>query len=272
MQYDKITDNIRNKLRNYITTNKIESLVIGISGGIDSALCAALAKPICDELKIPLIGRSLPASTNKNEEVVRANNIGVLFCNDFEEYNISSYCEKLLPLAIGAADDVKGMKIRQGNIMARIRMIILYNLALKHKGLVLSTDNYTEYLLGFWTLHGDVGDYGMMQNLWKTEVYELAEYLINDSSTELTRLQRESLQSCVDAVPTDGLGITNSDLDQLGAPTYKEVDEILQRYLKAKKKMKYDPEIKVHPVLQRYERTHYKRNNPANISREELLE
>jgi len=60
---------------------------------------------------------------------------------------------------------------------ARIRMILLYDLAGGNDGMVLSTDNYTEYLLGFWTLHGDVGDFGMIQSLWKTEVYDMVEWI-----------------------------------------------------------------------------------------------
>lgn len=56
---------------------------------------------------------------------------------------------------------------------ARCRMMYLYDIASRHKGLVMSTDNQTEYQLGFWTIHGDVGDFDPIQDLWKTEVYEL---------------------------------------------------------------------------------------------------
>jgi NAD+ synthase len=145
---------------------------------------------------------------------------------------------------------------------ARTRMIYLYDLAAKYKGMVLSTDNYTELLLGFWTLHGDVGDYGMVQNLWKTEIYAMSKFLANQMPKE----QKEALESCITAVATDGLGITNSDLDQIGAATYEEVDQILLKL--------YDPhgfeQFADHPVIKRKVNSEFKRNNPYNIPRNEI--
>ncbi len=156
------------------------------------------------------------------------------------------------------------MKLRQGNVKARTRMVYLYDLAQKYQGLVLSTDNYTEYLLGFWTLHGDVGDYGMIQNLWKTEVYAMSQYIIDNELK--TPERKKALQDCVDAVPTDGLGITSSDLEQLGAPSYNEVDKLLQEYIKSPKNSD-----KENPVIRRHLNSAYKRNNPFNLSRESIV-
>jgi NAD+ synthetase len=148
-------------------------------------------------------------------------------------------------------------KIRLGNIKARIRMIILYDMAQKFGGLVMSTDNLTELYLGFWTLHGDVGDLGLIQKLWKTDVYQMSRYLID---TELTDPRaKKALQDCIDAVPTDGLGITKSDLEQIGGNSYTEVDEVLYNYLV------YGRGDKNNPIIQRYERTHFKRENPVNL-------
>ena len=178
--YKNPIKNIRQDLKKYILDNNIKSLVLGISGGIDSTLCAVLAKPVCDNLKIELIGYSIEITGNKKEEISRAKNIGDNFCSQFTEIDLTNLFytqakeiegEKYNP------DSDKEYKIRMGNIKARSRMIYLYNQASKHKGMVLSTDNYTELLLGFWTLHGDVGDYGMIQNLWKTEVYAMAKFM-----------------------------------------------------------------------------------------------
>ena len=100
---------------------------------------------------------------------------------------------------------------RQGNIRARLRMITLYNLAHKVAGCVGSTDNFSELAAGFWTLHGDVGDIAPIQSLNKSwEVPMLAKML-------------DVPQATVEAVPTDGLGISNSDADQLGM-SYLEFD------------------------------------------------
>ena len=146
-------------------------------------------------------------------------------------------------------------------------MIQLYHLAHEFEGMVLSTDNLTEYYLGFWTLHGDVGDFGMMQNLWKTEVYGLAKY-ISDKYELIDRSDTsEAIKSCIKAEPTDGLGITESDLIQIEADSYFEVDRILIDYI-VNKSLKYQD----HPVIKRYENTHIKRNNPLNISRSILID
>jgi NAD+ synthetase len=179
--YKTAVDNIRDILKAYISENRIKSLVVGISGGIDSALSLALAKPVCDELNIPLIGRSITIETNKADEIARAKAMGEKFTSDFKEVDLTEGFITLAGLITESGDeDTESVayKIRRGNIKARTRMVYLYDLAAKNKGMVLSTDNYTELLLGFWTLHGDVGDYGMIQNLWKTEVYAMSRYLV----------------------------------------------------------------------------------------------
>lgn len=136
--------------------------------------------------------------------------------------------------------------------------------------MVLSTDNYTEYLLGFWTLHGDVGDYGMVQELWKTEVYDMGQWMVDNEFKFL--IEKEALQSCIDATATDGLGITNSDLDQLlpgwtgtSRDGYRVVDEILSMY------METNIGDVDGPVIVRKIRTEFKRKNPLNLKREDIV-
>lgn len=149
-------------------------------------------------------------------------------------------------------------KIRMGNVKARLRMIHIYDLAQQHKGMVLSTDNFTELMLGFWTLHGDVGDYGMVQNLWKMEVYELAKWIAeNDYGVDTEGYT--AIMECIEATPTDGLGITSSDVEQLGAKNYAEVDAILKEEL-----LHAGGE---HTVAKRKRASEFKRNNPYNLPR-----
>lgn len=264
IEYKTAVNNIRGQLLDYITHAKLGSLVIGISGGIDSSLSAVLAKPVCDELNIPLIGRSITIESNKPDEISRGEAIGDGFCTDFQSIDLTMLykeTKQVLEQEADAGESDEQVKIRLGNTKARIRMIYLYNLAQKHRGLVLSTDNYTELLLGFWTLHGDVGDYGMIQNLWKTEVYGIAQYIADNEVNDDAK--QAAIYSCIDATPTDGLGISNSDLDQLGAANYAEVDDILIEYLATGKHQS-------HPVIQRHLRSEFKRNNPFNIPREQI--
>jgi len=266
MNHKKVVENIREELKNYIQKYNIQALVIGESGGIDSALSTVLASPVCKQEGVKLIGRSITIETNTDGEINRGKLIGEAFCTDFKEINLTDlYHITLKTIEEGEPDfSTKENKIRYGNIKARLRMIYLYNLAQQHKGLVLSTDNYTELLEGYWTLHGDVGDLGMIQNLWKTEVYELSKYLVENELQ--TDEEKTALQLCIDAVPTDGLGITNSDLEQLDAKDYNEVDFILKDYL-----INNNKKWENHPVIQRHFRSEYKRNNPYNFPRELLM-
>lgn len=262
-------ENIQKELKNYLIKSKLQSLILGVSGGIDSALSAALARPVCDELGIKLYCRSITISTNKADEILRAKNLGKAFGHDFKEVDLSSTFDAIIPNIVENFETTDknehSYKIRQGNVKARLRMLYLYELAAKHRGMVLSTDNYTELLLGFWTLHGDVGDYGMIQNLWKTEVYAMSEYLVKNIKDEN---MSKSLDACIDAVPTDGLGITNSDLDQIGASSYQEVDEILIKHLKNPN----DKDVLTHKVVKRKLASEFKRNNPFNIQRNKITD
>jgi NAD+ synthetase len=178
-------------------------------------------------------------------------------------------------------DRLKNWKIRNGNMKARLRMIYLYNLAADNRGMVLSTDNYTEYMLGFWTLHGDVGDYGMIQELWKTEVYDMAEWIMENEP--LSREAKEGIRLTLEADATDGLGITNTSLNQIlpdwtrnSREGYKEVDRILQKWQNASEvtmeNFKIIDDLRDHPVIQRHLKSAYKRNNPYNLKRNLIIE
>jgi len=281
MNCKDVVKNIRQELEDYIIEHKLQSLIIGISGGIDSTLCAALARPVCDCLHISLIGRSIPIATNSEVEIQRAALTGVAFCHDFKEIDLSHTYRQIAPIIVDDYDTADhsdvAFKIRLGNLKARMRMIKLYDLAAQNKGMVLSTDNYTEFLLGFSTIMGDWGDYGMIQHLWKTEVYEISKFILKNML--LDEKQIESLKLCIEAVPTDGLGVSNSDLDQLGAPTYDDVDKILKCWIMTENNYltnidaitEQRDRLKDHPVVQRYLKANFKRHWPISISRTALF-
>lgn len=270
----QVINNIRKQATSYIERNNIQSLVLGVSGGIDSAVVAALMHPVAIKQGIPLIGLSIPMDGNKEDEIERARNIGENFCTNFHEFDR----EQLNNITSSITDIVGTNKIRSGNIKARLRMMLLYDMA-NPNGMVLSTDNWTELMLGFWTLHGDVGDYGCIQNLTKTEVYQLADTLMEDSYFKGSEKKYNALSTCAAATPTDGLGITDSDYDQLGISSYEEADELLQAYLYLSNKewpltsTERDrlEALKSHKVIRRHIATEFKRNNPYNILRQSLF-
>lgn len=241
LNYERVFNVLVEGTSDYITKNHLQAMVLGISGGIDSTVVAAICHEVSKNTGIPLIGRSLPIK-NKDDEFNVSKLVGEAFCDDFKVCELRSITDKLKVFIENYEDSILIPPIADGNIQARLRMIYLYNLASIHKGLVMSTDNQTEYQLGFWTIHGDVGDFDPIQSLWKTEVYELAEWLCAKFSLKVAAypagLDKEyyksadikymALKKSIALTPTDGLGISNSDLDQIGAKSYYDVDRVLQ--------------------------------------------
>ena len=175
---------------------------------------------------VKLIGVSLPCSTNKEDEKTSASLAGKEFCDEYIESNI----QDVFVVAERACEGIAKLPstgISQGNIKARLRMIVLYDIASKMRGIVIDTDNLTEHFLGFFTVNGDVADFNPIGNLWKTEVYGLAEYMFNEVYKDSA-----ALKAAIEIVPTDGNGVSGSDLDQImPGYTYADVDKILMRWV-----------------------------------------
>lgn len=267
--YTKIYKTLIRKTQDYIVTNNIKAMILGISGGIDSTVCAAICHEVSKRTNIPLIGRSLPTKNNKFEEINTANLVGKAFCDDYKEVNIHGLYNRMLYL-IGETEDScldlsgnimyeiigefpkQQTLVANGNIQARLRMIYLYNLASIYKGMVIDTDNLTENNLGYFTIHGDVGDFNPIGGLWKTEIFELAknikteynlEILFNESYSNRKIAtsyfnKHKAIEESLKLQPTAGLGITNNDLEELGAESYEQVDSILQEILAWKRFIK----------------------------------
>ena len=247
--YSKVFSTLVECTKDYICSNNLKCMVLGISGGIDSTVVAAICHEVSKRTGVPLIGRSLPTKHNKEGEKSAALMVGKAFCNDFKEVSIKYPYDAYLDFLEGVDEDIN--PIADGNIQARLRMIYLYNLASIHRGLVMDTDNLTENNLGYFTIHGDVGDFNPIGGLWKTEVFKLAEYLVEYYSEQykqedLKKLvyqnitpelpyKVEALSASLQLKPTAGLGITNNDLEEIGADSYDQVDYILQEILAWKK-------------------------------------
>ena len=248
--YTKIYKTLIRKTQDYVVTNNIKAQILGISGGIDSTVCAAICHEVSKRTGIPLIGRSLPTKNNKFEETDTANLVGKAFCDDYKVYYLQDIYDDVLydirnqEKPLGDWKDIQ-TPIANGNIQARLRMIYLYNLASIYKGMVIDTDNLTENNLGYFTIHGDVGDFNPIGGLWKTEIFELAKNIKAEYSLETLFYEsysdqkiatsyfnkHKAIEESLKLQPTAGLGITNNDLEELGAESYKQVDSILQEIL-----------------------------------------
>ena len=202
-------------LSDYKESWGLENIFLGMSGGIDSALTAALFK----EAGWNVTGVTLPIHQDPVEtergveacEKLGINHKQVDLTQAFESYLEHATQEVDAELYSRDFYKDKDARVRGGNIRARLRMITLYNQASLHKGIVGSTDNFSELAAGFWTLHGDVGDVAPIQSLTKSwEIPALADEL-------------GVPESIISAVPTDGLGVANGDEDQFGF-SYLEFD------------------------------------------------
>jgi len=288
---DKFTEYSVEVIKRYCLRYNIKTLVVGVSGGLDSAVVLSLASLVSIETHggITTLGISLPVRVGNNtSEFNNSQDLADLIIKKCEvpgfDVRIGAAIKSLNECLSYLTGDLKKLnvyledkaKTAQGNMIARARMIVLYYTANLTNGIVLGTDNLSEWLTGFWTKHGDVGDFSPIQMLWKsTEVVALARYL-------------NVPEEIINAKPTDGLGIVDGgDEAQLGAP-YPVVDDILSRLLslglnplddrKRDWNLEFDDPYKdgkntkelIEKLENRVVSTAFKRNPDGIIDREEL--
>jgi NAD+ synthase len=197
-------------IKSYTWSNNMLTLVVGVSGGIDSAVVSTL----CAKTNIKTIVVSLPINQNK-EQLSRANNHIDWLKSNFKnvssiEISLDNTFEELKKLFNSSSD------LSLANSKSRLRMVVLYHVASNNKGLVVGTGNKIEdFGIGFFTKYGDGGvDISPIADLTKSEVKKMA---INLKINEEIIL----------AKPTDGLwNDERTDEDQIGA-TYDELEKIM---------------------------------------------
>ncbi len=187
-----------------------DSLVVGLSGGIDSAVAAALAVRAlgADKLTGVMMPYSSSSAASLTDAEAVADNLGFAV----EKVEISTMADAFL--AEMATDDL----LRRGNVMARCRMIVLYDRSARDGSLVLGTGNRTEGLLGYTTVYGDSAcALNPIAQLYKTEIRSLCSYLGLPESV-LTK------------APSADLWEGQSDEEELGV-TYAEADRLLVKMI-----------------------------------------
>ncbi|OMP31563.1 NAD(+) synthase [Mangrovimonas sp. DI 80] len=212
MQTEKIVDHIVNWLKDYATNAKVNGFVIGVSGGIDSAVTSTL----CAMTGLELLCLEMPIHQAPSQ-VSRALNHIKWMQSKFDkvsmtQVNLTPVFDSLVAV-LPQVDNEADRFMSLANTRARLRMTSLYYFAALDKLLVAGTGNKVEdFGVGFYTKYGDGGvDLSPIADLLKTEVYEIAKYLgVN--------------QEIIEAAPTDGLwGDDRTDEDQIGA-SYPELE------------------------------------------------
>lgn len=216
MNTPKVAEHIVNWLKEYATNAKVNGFVVGISGGIDSAvtstLCAKTGLPtLCVELPI----HQAESQVNRGNEHIKQ--LRERYSNVSEvEVNLTSTFEDFKTV-VPQIESSPTVDLALANTRARLRMTTLYYFAGLHGLLVAGTGNKVEdFGVGFFTKYGDGGvDLSPIADLVKSEVYELAKYL--EVPTSIQKAQ-----------PTDGLfGDSRTDEDQIGA-SYDELEWAMQ--------------------------------------------
>lgn len=262
----QLLDGLGDFLTTYLRECGLNLYVMGLSGGIDSSFLAALLFAY----KIPYLGVCLPIDSNTPAEIERGLRVAESYAcrpprvNTAPVHDFTALYRQISTAFAPASPP--STPLAEGNLKARTRMLFLYHQAQLHGGCVLSTDQLDELLTGFWTLHGDVGDVSPIQLLPKSVEYELARQLC-------TRLDNPApLQAAIDAVPTDGLGISVSDLDQLGVSSYVQVEELFRDYFQLRLKAQKAPlspvdaqtcgHLEQQEPIRRFLRSTHKRRGP----------
>lgn len=184
--------------------------VIGLSGGIDSSIVAYIAVDAVGKNNI--IGVMMPYG---NQDISLATSVANNLEIPYLSFDIRPGVDFKLKNYKGLFED----RIRKGNLMARERMEILYDVAYSNKGIVVGTTNKSELMTGYFTKHGDGAvDIEPIAGLYKTEIYELARYLEHKVGFP---------KQIIDVTPTAGLWEGQTDEAELGL-SYHMLDEILK--------------------------------------------
>lgn len=276
MDCEKVFEKMVSHAIDYIRANGLHAGVLGVSGGIDSTVVAYIFKEVKLRLKetygyhFRFIGVSMPTETTDKNEFRISELVGNAFCDIFDVLNITDEARSITLPHVEISGSVNN-KFRIGNVKSRLRMIHLYDYAKAYSGIVLGTDNYTEYLLGYSTLGGDaLFDYCPIQYLWKTEIYELANWFLMREISKAKWDRVHALSESISIPPQAGLGITSTDLEEIGAPSYEIVDTILQYILSGEDFPNDINEEWITNVARRWMNSEYKRNHPVIIEREDF--
>ena len=241
-------------LADYVNKNGFGDVVIGISGGIDSALTAALAVEALGPRRVHCV--SMPSRYSSAETRADASRLAANLGADFRELPIDEIYnanEQVL------AESFAGLEhdLTEENLQARIRGVLLMALSNKFGWLVVATGNKSELSVGYATLYGDMaGGFALLKDVFKTDVFRLATHLNGRAGDELIP------QTIIDRAPSAEL--RDNQLDEDSLPPYSTLDKVLAAYVEQDRSAEelsadgFDPDV-VERAVSMIDRSEYKR-------------
>ncbi len=241
-------------LRDYVRKNGFAEVVVGVSGGIDSALTATLAVEALGQERVHCVSMPSRYSSEGTRGDARrlAENLGC----DFRELAIEPVVEAFTGVL---AESFAGREadLAEENLQARVRGTLLMALSNKFGWLLVATGNKSELSVGYATLYGDLaGGFALLKDVFKTDVFRLAIHLNERAGRELIP------QTTIDRAPSAELRADQLDEDSL--PPYPQLDRVLEAYVEEDRSLEelsadsFDPDVVARAVAL-VDRAEYKR-------------
>jgi NAD+ synthase (glutamine-hydrolysing) len=241
-------------LRDYVEKNGFDDIVVGVSGGIDSALTLALAVEALGPERVHAV--SMPSRFSSPETRADAKTLAENLGTSFRELPIDPTFEGFQRTLAGVFEG-REHDITEENLQARIRGTLLMALSNKFGWLVVATGNKSELSVGYATLYGDMaGGFALLKDVFKTDVFRLARHLNERAGRELIPL------TIIERAPSAEL--RENQLDQDSLPPYPELDRVLEAYVEEDRSQEelrtdgFDPDV-VDRAIALIDRAEYKR-------------
>ena len=214
-------------VRDYVRNNGFPGVVLGMSGGIDSALVAAIATDALGPERVRAVMMPSPYTSQESLEDAKlaSSNLGV----DYSYLDIKNGMDVIDNILLGFEGDKVEPGITEENIQSRLRGLLLMAISNKYGSMVLATGNKSEYAVGYATLYGDMcGGFAVIKDVWKTDVFRLCEWRNSNKPSEFLGPNGTVIpKRIISKPPSAELREDQKDTDSL--PEYDVLDTILRK-------------------------------------------